>query len=372
MGTLTRIGGVLPCVTVSGAPYERGVQKGGLLADMVAVRVDKTLRQMATAVPRETSRQVADRFMAVLERREPEVLEELRGIGDGAGIDWDDLRISAFGAGGGARIECSVFAATGPATTDGSLLLGKNGDLGVPFMTEQDAYVAKVTPDHGYRFIEMGTYPERVCQPEGMNERGLTVVGCGQKPRDGQQAYATGREVGVSLYDTMHTIYQHCATIEDALEVLGEAPRGYTGRTLLIGDATGRFAKVEVTFERMAVRWPEPQRSYPANFVAAGVSGTFSEPDTWDQVTDIAQRPAAYTRYDRYMNLLVGRAGSIDVAAGIAILGDHDPEPGGSSICKHTDGPTLEAYLYQPQSRTIWAANGHPCQAQFHPIGFDE
>jgi len=37
-----------------------------------------------------------------------------------------------IGAGGWFRLDCSIFAATGTATTDGVLILTKAGDLDVP------------------------------------------------------------------------------------------------------------------------------------------------------------------------------------------------------------------------------------------------
>ncbi len=37
-----------------------------------------------------------------------------------------------MGAGDWFRLDCSIVAATGTATTDGALILTKNGDLDVP------------------------------------------------------------------------------------------------------------------------------------------------------------------------------------------------------------------------------------------------
>jgi len=39
---------------------------------------------------------------------------------------------AVMGAGGSFRLDCSIFAATGTATTDGVLILTKAGDLDVP------------------------------------------------------------------------------------------------------------------------------------------------------------------------------------------------------------------------------------------------
>ncbi len=361
----------IPYLRVSGDAHARGLQRGQALRDMVVSRFERALAELRKGAAWAVSCAVADRFQQTLAARDPDVLQVLRGIADGANLPWDDYRVAVMGAGGWFRLDCSVFAAGGAATVDGQLILGKNGDLEPPFMDEHDVFVQQVTPDRGYRFIEMGVYPERAYQPDGMNERGLAIVGCGQRVRDGLDAWRAGRDVGLTLYDAMHRLYTQCATVDEALAVLHEAPRGYSGRTLVVGDASGRWAKVELSYDRIAVFEPEPDRHYPGNFVCAGVSGTLSAAALRPLITGIHERPSSYRRYDRYMDLLGRHAGRIDQAFARALLRDTHPEPGENSICKYGSQPTLESFLFAPQQRRIWALKGDPHRSGFVELGFD-
>jgi hypothetical protein len=313
---------------------------------------------------------VAEKVERVLDARVPETLQELRGIADGAGVDWNDLRLAVLAGGGGLRYlaTCSIFAATRTATVDGHLIIGAGGDLNPPVLTDQDFYVREVHPDRGYRYVTMGVFPERPTQPEGMNEKGVTVVGVGQTPEDGKQAYREDLPVGVSLYDSMQWIYTECETVDDVLEVLRDSPRGYTGRTMIVGDASGQWAKVEVTYSHMEVFRPEPDALYPANFITAGVSGTYVGATTHPLVTNRSQKPNQYVRYDRYMTLLTRTAGNIHLAFAQQLLRDHDGDPGASSICKHAEGSTLDAMIFEPELGRAWVLKGRPCENEFHEV----
>ncbi len=352
----------IPLLHVAGDAYTRGRQRGQALQGMILSRVERAQAALLGAPGGRHAGRIAERFERALERRDPDVLHTLRGLADGAGIPWSQYRIAVMGAGGWFRLDCSVFAASRTATRDGSLILAKNGDLEPPFMAAEDVFVMEVAPDRGYRHIEMGVYPERACQPDGMNEAGLTVVGCGQRVSDGRVAYRDNAPVGETLYDVMQRIFASCATVEQALEILSESPRGYSGRTVIVGDASGEWAKVELSYSQMAVIRPEPDRLHPGNFVCAAVSGTFSDPSMRPLITSIAERPSSYRRHDRYMSLLQRKAGEIDLQFSQALLRDTDPEPGDWSICKNGANATLESFIYLPQKRRVLACKGLPDQ----------
>jgi hypothetical protein len=360
----------IPLLRVAGDAYSRGFQRGQALQAMVLSRVARAQAELLGAAGGRHADRITDRFERALEQHDPAVLHTLHGLADGAGIAWSDYRVAVMGAGGWFRLDCSVFAAGGSATRDGQLIMGKNGDLEPPFMAAEDVFVMEVAPDRGYRHLEMGVYPERACQPDGMNEVGLTVVGCGQRVSDGLAAYRDDAPVGETLYDVMQRIFATCATVDQALEILAESPRGYSGRTVIVGDAGGEWAKVELSYAQMAVFRPEPDRRHPGNHVCAAVSGTLSSPELRPLTTTIAQRPSSYRRHDRYMELLQRNAGEIDLDFSRALLRDTEPEPGDWSICKHGANATLESFIYLPQSRRVWACKGLPDQNAYLEVPF--
>lgn len=377
MNSVETMANGLPFIRLSGSAYERGWQRGQAIPHLVATRTERLITSLLGGRTIEYVTAIADRYEAAVARHQPDAVTELHGIAEGSDIPWSDFRLGAFGGAGGGSLECSVFAATGSATTDGGLVMAKNGDLAPPMMTEDDVLVAEVRPEDGYRYLEMGIHPEKASQPDGMNEAGLTVIGCGQKVRDGSEAAASGADIGMSVYEMQRQISRQCATVDEAIAVLEASPRGFTGRTLILGDASGRWAKVEISYADIAVFRPEPDRDFPANHVTAGVSGTFSAPHMRPLVTTRQQRPAAYVRYDRYMSVLTRDAGNIDIGYAKSLVAEHDQGRTPNSICKHTEGdavvkvsghnegPTLESFIFEPQQRRVWAAKGHPCDGNF-------
>lgn len=373
----------LTVVRVSGPPYQRGTERGEQIPDMIRRRVDSMLAGYAGLAPRARLLRLADESEKALVRAVPFVVDELRGIGAAARVDWDDLRIAAlvrtvgFQASIGSRIrqdDCLCVVASGPATADGGVVIGKNGDFLTTVSSVDDLLVLEVVPDKGYAHLAIGVYPEKPTQPEGLNERGLAVVGAGQYPSDGARAFEQETPTGPDIYHVLAKVYLECATVDEAIEVLRPAPRGYTGRVMLIADATGAWAKLEITHEHLSVRRPEADALYPTNHVGAGTSGVYGDPDLQALITDRTKRPAAYARYDHMMELLTSHAGRIDADVAQDLLRDHWNGPGLLSPCKHIEGiraedvpplealPTRESLVFEPRALRAWVAKGEPCR----------
>lgn len=372
----TGYGHGIPVVVVNGDPYERGRQRARQIPGLIGSRVERVCRAYRAIDGGASAVATTNRVEASVARLAPELLEELRGVADGSGLSWDDLRLAAFGRSVQnaeqvrARLDedCSCLVAAGPATVDGRLIMAKNADLMPPLLDGTDYLIMFVTPDKGYRHALIGVFPERPTQPEGMNEHGLTIIGSGQAPADGREAWATNSPVGLAVHDAQARIYATCKTVDEALEVLREDPRGYYGRVLFVGDATGAWAKVEISHANIAVSKPEPDLHFPLNHVAAGVSGVFSAPHMRGLLKNRSSGENPYVRYDRYMTLLQELAGGLTRDKVTGVLRDHGPGAGAASICKHADGATLGAVIFEPETRQAWVAQGAPCEAEFVPL----
>lgn len=372
----TGYGHGIPVVFVSGSPYERGQQRGRQIPNLIASRVARVCAAYRAVDGGGSATVTADRVEAAMEGTAPEMLAELRGIADGSGLPWEDLRLAAFGRSVQnaeqvrSRLDedCSCMVASGPATAQGRLLMAKNADLMPPLLDATDYLIMVVSPESGYKHVLIGVFPERPTQPEGINEHGLTLVGSGQAPLDGRTAWTNGSPIGLAVHDAQARIYANCRTVGEALEVLREEPRGYYGRVLLIGDANGDWAKVEISHTNIAVSAPTPDLGFAMNHAAAGVSGVFCAPHMRGLLKNRAIAPSPYVRYDRYMTLLQRYAGEITRDVMIEILRDHGKGAGPDSICKHADGATLGAAIFEPETRSAWIAQGAPCGANFIPL----
>src|ERR1700741_3704146 len=74
-----------PVITLSGGPYERGYQHGKKAQEQIAVAVDTYVRafQRDASLGLDDVRRTAARFIKGIDRFDPELLTELRGVADG-------------------------------------------------------------------------------------------------------------------------------------------------------------------------------------------------------------------------------------------------------------------------------------------------
>ena len=124
---------VFPYVEVSGNSYEMGYQHGS----QAAAAIDKYLIwiEKMTGKPRDELGANARAFLPYIEKLTPPLLEEVRGLSEGADISFEEaLLCQCRGEAVLACAEgCTAFALTGEATADGSPLAGQNQDLAPEF-----------------------------------------------------------------------------------------------------------------------------------------------------------------------------------------------------------------------------------------------
>jgi hypothetical protein len=267
---------------VEGAPYERGRQQGKLLWHEIQNYVKCYATQQSTTAPAEAwplVRTIADSLF--LRRFDPELLEEMKGIADGAadagakfdgrpldltdivainvwpeimtldyglhaepnGLEGTDFEKLAAKADATTRISrCSAFAATGPATKDGKAVIGH--------ITMFDLYPCDffnvwidVKPAKGHRLVFQGA-PGSV--QSGMdwyiNDAGLVLT---------ETTIETTRfnPNGLSLGSRSRLAMQYGDSIESAVKILGGSNNGnglYTNEWLLADMKTNEIALFEL------------------------------------------------------------------------------------------------------------------------------
>jgi hypothetical protein len=177
---------------IEGKPYERGYQHGRLMAREIPEYIARCADDLGGAGSWGQYRLMADAlFLRGFDR---EILEEMRGIADGAsdaGARWKDHRIELLdlvvanvtvemgelrgamqvtptGLEGltferpgyqrdSATDHCSAFAATGPATRDGKMIVG-HVTWWPLVLAEQTNVMLDIKPEHGHRML-MQSYP---------------------------------------------------------------------------------------------------------------------------------------------------------------------------------------------------------------------
>lgn len=261
-------------VHIEGSPYERGVQHGRLLAAEIAGYVRCLSSFNGFKSPADSWNYTRQLTGVLMLRGYPqELLQEMQGIADGASdagarVDGrrlditdiaainaaneldllrDGMKATPTGTEGvrapeGSRVgkgpplpkrlhpaRCSAFAATGPATADGKIVLGH--------ITMYDLYPAsfynvwlEVKPEEGYRFV-MQTTPGGI--HSGMdfvvNEAGIVL-----SETTIQQTFVTPS--GYPLAARIRKASQYGDSIESASEILSENGNGLCSTEWILAD----------------------------------------------------------------------------------------------------------------------------------------
>ena len=93
MDRWARAAGVpFPLIEVAGPPRERGRQYGRAAADRIRLGVEHYTAQLgATAFPWPAVRELVHRYLPTIEAFEPAYVEEMRGIAEGAGLEFESI-----------------------------------------------------------------------------------------------------------------------------------------------------------------------------------------------------------------------------------------------------------------------------------------
>ncbi|MCS6850743.1 MAG: C45 family autoproteolytic acyltransferase/hydrolase [Gemmataceae bacterium] len=269
---------------IEGEPYERGYQHGRLLAGEIAAYLRCFAAMQGPTAPAEAWRQTRLLGNALFLRRyDPEYLEEMRGIADGATaggarfdgrpIDlvdivclnsWPEIETleSALHATPtgleGIRfprqepnlppppkpMHCSAFAATGPATADGRIVFGHITMFGLYPSRFFNVWI-DVKPTRGHRILMQGS-PGSIHSGLDyyMNDAGLLVAETtiAQTPFNIQ---------GLSISSRIRKVLQYATSIDQAVELLGTGNNGlYANEWLLADIKTNEIAMFELGTNR--------------------------------------------------------------------------------------------------------------------------
>jgi hypothetical protein len=267
---------------IEGKPYDRGYQHGYLMAR----EIPEYLERCALDLGGKAEQQSWDQFRTTanalfLRGFDREILEEMRGIADGAnanGAKWLDRKldlidivvanteielgelrdaVSVTPTGleglhfnlpdyanrarkGGAMDRCSAFAATGPATRDGKMVIG-HVTWSTLTMAEQTNLMLDIKPEAGHRML-MQSYPGGIESGTDwyQNDAGIVLT---ETTLDQTPFNASGTPVAFRA----RRASQYGGNIDEVVRELGTRNNGLYTNEWLIGDAkTNEIAMYEL------------------------------------------------------------------------------------------------------------------------------
>ena len=359
-----------PVVDAAGSSYECGRAHGAAVAGMVRSEVEARLGGQ----DRDAAFRHVAGVTAFVKRWAPHLLDEVRGIADGAGIDERAALWLQWGMAAPTEPEavsttpglqawpapdphpdplparereeegCTAFAVGPEFTGDGTLYAGQTKDTG-PGANER-SIVLRVRPA-GRPAILSFSYAGHLAQI-GISSTGVSLWGMSlyiDSPGGG----------GGPLLKRMLLESDSVAAMRELAGALSDGNGGAFG----FSDAAGNVGVLE--------RLPGRQIWLDGGRDSFGHANMIVSPDPGDRALDCypTRCPSAGARHHRVNAALDERRGTFDVAAGFAILSDQTDHP--KSICRETsevDGIlTNSAIVAEPLVGRLHVTYGPPTQA---------
>jgi hypothetical protein len=254
---------------VAGTPYEMGVQQGKAMRDeiremMSSLWLGPITQLIGDQMP--VARDLANRIAAMCPGY---LLEEMRGIADGAGVAQDDVifgtliadqveHLAHTGRLGdetpaaasllGAPLGCSNFACFGRATKTGELYHGVNFDWRKELGIQKHYVVIAREPDGGTPFVTIG-WAGTLYTTATMNAHKIST---------GFVGFSTANtpDCGFPMGLVHRRIAQEAKTLDDAIGIITSVPRTpYGGINYVIADGKVPDAVAVETDSKHASVW---------------------------------------------------------------------------------------------------------------------
>jgi hypothetical protein len=390
MNAETTAGGSVVNFISAGSPAEMGMAQGVAIKEKLHAMRDDMLRKAESFRLRQpcwmTFRgfrwlaefQISRLLTRSLERDFPRMNERLEGIAQGAGLQKKNVLLfnalepllSTMGgctaSPGGA---CSAVAVRGKRTKTGEPMIARNFDY-LPLV--QPYYIVRESrPKGGLRSLDFTTVP-LAGAVDGMNEAGLCITYDYAFTTDTPPCFTAPLSMLIA------EALEQCATVGEAAGWITTRPR-WGGGLLMMADASGDIASLEISSTRSYLRRPAPGEDalFHSNLLSSDCMREIECPlDTvYTKGAPVALRgqrlhESAERRDRRYAQLLAQKEvfGEEDLAV---LMGDHgeDGVPGRCTPCVHSDYWNTTACLqFLPASRRMRVAYEPACCARYAEV----
>lgn len=356
----------IPVIQARGTAYEVGYQIGvaaraqlrGMHAETLAEYGAKWQTLLEQSVP----------FQNAAQRHLPRVMQEMRGVADGADIPFDELflmsveellyeEVRGFETTvmrrGGALLKnkgCSDIAAAPPATRDGHVWLAHNNDLG-PVTREQLVVTRlRVEGEPEILAVTVGGWFMSI----GMNNAGLAVTG--------NQLNANDSRAGIPRLLAVRDLLAQ-STLEASLQSALHPERASSYNNI-ISSRDGQIVNVEGSATAAALTWSSETGGALAH------TNHYLDESMLRFEADLPHLAMSAARCSRAFDYAKKYRGQIDFDICARFVRDHVYAPW--SVCKHSgQSVTVFSAIIDLTEGKMWLAGGNPCQNDFALLGFD-
>ncbi len=342
-------------VKVSGTPYERGLAYGKAAKELIFKVIEeyKILFDKEAHMSWEEAYNKAAIYEEPIRRYRPDLIEEMKGIADGAGIDFQTvLLMNSRSEVMFAQVDedaCSVIGVPPESSADGKTYLAQTWDWwsigkGTTVLLEVDQ------PPYTKALVltEAG-----LVGGKGLNAAGIAVSLNALSVKKGK--------IGVPL----HVMLRHALsqpTLPKAIDAIAKCQRAGAG-CVGLASADGLVVSVEAAPSDMDILLCDGHPLCHTNHWLSPLLLSGDEASRYSFTS-------TYTRLDRIRRLTRPLEGKLDVPSLINILSDHAGCP--DSVCRHDDMTVPEYHRHtslwcmviDTQDRVLWLTEGSPCSSE--------
>ena len=347
-------------ITLTGAPYDMGVQHGRLLKEQIhhlaRERYELALEHAAengVEVTREACLRLAREHLPYHQRYSAAVYEELEGIAAGAQLSLEELLIAnaltdfrdvlwqRLPAPAGAP-GCTAFGVRRGYTAAGVTYLGQTWDMHAS--AEPFVYVFQRRPDDGPSWLTVST--AGCLSLIGINEVGIAVGNNNLQPKDARPGVMYLALIHEALRQTHFTA---------ACRAITEAHRS-SGHNYLLADADGTLVDIETTAEHADEFQPaRPYYVHTNPYLSPRLRPLEVEQDLRSshhrlaRLTDLFEQAGSISGPEHLQRLLSDREGGPDLG-----------------ICREGKGRASRSCAFVvlcPEEQALWMTAGPPTRS---------
>jgi hypothetical protein len=261
---------------------------------------------------------------------------------------------------------CSALAVRGSRSATGEPMMARNFDY-LP-LVQPSFTLRECRPAQGWRSIEFIVAP-MAGAVDGMNEKGLCIAY--------DYAFVADRppKLGLPISMVVSEALERCGTVEEAIGWIDSRPR-WGGALLMLADAQGDLASLEVSNTRTQARRPKPGEDslfHTNKFWTPEMKGLeVPENAVFRDKAPPSLRGrrlhASAQSRDARLGALMAQGGPLDADGLQRIMADHgaDVVPSSHTPCVHGDYWFTTASLqFFPKRRTMRVAYTTTCQARY-------
>ncbi len=353
---------MFPIISLKGTPEEIGFRHGALCREAIEKNIDLYFRVFKhyAELDRNQAISLANKFIPVIQAFDPDLLKEIRGIAEGAGVEMGEiLALNArtelmfpdrLATGG----ECTAIAALPEATASGEMLLGQNWDW-KPHLLETTVFleIEQEGKPNVVTFTEAGLVGKI-----GLNSSGVGACLNILKAPVGQ--------VGVPIHILMRGVL-NSERLGDAIGRIASQDRG-AANNCLMAHRDGAAIDFEIAPKDLDYLYPEGGVLVHTNHF---ISERLKPLDG-----SLALFPDSLLRLGRARQKLAARPGQITVETLQEIFRDHLNHP--DSICRHPDrrdpdlehAQTVASVIMNLTKKEMLITQGPPCENEYETLKF--